>query len=73
MASHNLLKITLYYERTNNQKSLYLFFIDGYLKVMPATFLLGSLVCLKERTCETKKNVFYFIWKALFVLDIIKF
>ena len=43
------------------------------LKVVSATFLLVSLVFLKERTCETRKNVFYFTSKALFVLEIIKF
>ena len=30
-------------------------------------------VCLKDSTCETWKNVFYFTSKALFVLEIIKF
>ena len=43
------------------------------LKVVPTTFLLVCFVCLKERTCEKRKNVFYFTWKALFVLEIIKF
>ena len=43
------------------------------LKVVSTTFLLVCFVCLKENTCETKKNVFYFTSKALFVLDIIKF
>ena len=39
------------------------------------TLLKGCVcfVCLKESTCETKKNVFYFTSKALFVLEIIKF
>ena len=36
------------------------------LKVVAATFLLVCIVCLKESTCETRKN-------ALFVLEIIKF
>ena len=44
-----------------------------YLKVVSTTFLLVYFVCLKERTCETRKNVFYFTSKALFVLEIIKF
>ena len=35
--------------------------------------LLVCFVCLKESTCETKKNVFYFTSKALFILVIIKF
>ena len=33
------------------------------LKVVPATFLLICFVCLKERICETRKNVFYFTLK----------
>ena len=44
-----------------------------YLKVVSATFLLVCFVCLKERTCETRKDVFYFTSKVLFVLEIIKF
>ena len=43
------------------------------LKVVPATFLLICFVCLKESTCETRKNVFYSTSKAFFVLEIIKF
>ena len=43
------------------------------LKAVSATFLLVCCVCLKESTCETRKNVFYFTSKALFVLEIIKF
>ena len=41
------------------------------LKVVSATFLLVCFLYLKESTCETRKNVFYFISKALFVLEII--
>ena len=44
-----------------------------YLKVVSTTFLLVCFVCLKESTCETRKNVFYFTSKALLVLEIIKF
>ena len=44
-----------------------------HLKVMSATFLLVCFVCLKESTCETRKNVFYFTSKALLVLEIINF
>ena len=36
-------------------------------------FLLVCFVCLKESTCETRKNIIYFTSKALFVLEIIKF
>ena len=43
------------------------------LKVVSATFLLVCFVCLKERTWETRKNVFYLSSKALFVLEITKF
>ena len=42
-------------------------------KVVSATFLLVCFACLKEGTCETRKNVFYFTSKSLFVLEIIKF
>ena len=43
------------------------------LKVVSATFLLVCFLCLKESTTKTRKNVFYFTSKALFVLGIIKF
>ena len=45
------------------------------LKVVSATYLLICFVYLyiKESTCETSKNIFYFTSKALFVLEIIKF
>ena len=43
------------------------------LKVVSATFLLVCFLCLKGGTCETKKNVFYFTGKVLFVLEKIKF
>ena len=43
------------------------------LKIVSTTFLLVCFVCLKESTCETRKNVFNFTSKALFVLEIIKF
>ena len=36
------------------------------LKVIYAIFLLVCFVCLKEKTSETRKNVFYFTSKALF-------
>ena len=36
------------------------------LKVVSAIFSLVSFVYLKETTCETRKNVFYFTSKALF-------
>ena len=46
---------------------------NNNLKVVSATFLLVLFVCLKESTCETRKNVFSFTSKALFVLEIINF
>ena len=39
------------------------------LKAMSATFLLVCFLCLKESTCETRKNVFYLNSKALFILE----
>ena len=47
--------------------------IKSFIKVASTTFWLVSFLCLKESTCETKKNVFYFTSKALFVFEIIKF
>ena len=41
--------------------------------LLSATFLLVCFVCLKESTCKTKKNAFYFTLKALFFLEVIKF
>ena len=48
---------------------------EVYLKVVFATFLYTTVcfVFLNERTCETRKIVFYFTLKALFILEIIKF
>ena len=43
------------------------------LKALSATFLLDCFLSLKESTCETRKKIFYFSSKALFVLEIIKF
>ena len=43
------------------------------LKVVPTTSLLLCFLRLKESTCETSKNVFYFTSKTLFILVIIKF
>ena len=44
-----------------------------YLMVVSTTFLLVCFVNLKESTFEKRKLFFYFTWKALFVLEIIKF
>ena len=43
------------------------------LNVVSAIFLLVCFVCPKESTWESRKNVFYFTSKALFVLEIIRF
>ena len=43
------------------------------LKVVSAIFLLVCFLSLNESTCKTRKNVFYFTSKALFVLEKIKF
>ena len=43
------------------------------LKVASATFVLVCFLSLKESTCQTRKNVFCFTSKALFVLEKIKF
>ena len=43
------------------------------LKLVSATFLLVCFLSLKESTCQTRKNVFYFTSKAPFVVGKIKF
>ena len=43
------------------------------LKFVSATNLLVCFLSLKESTCETRKNVFYFTSKGLFFLEKIKF
>ena len=35
--------------------------ISSSLKFVSATFLLVCFVCLKERACETKKELFLFL------------
>ena len=47
--------------------------IKNYLKVVSTIFLQACFLSPKETTCETRKNVFYFTSKALFVLKKIKF
>ena len=54
-------------------KHMFALFEKFNLKVVSATFLLVCFVILKEGTSETRKNVFYFTSKALFILEIIKF
>ena len=43
------------------------------LKVVTITFVLVRFLSLKESTCQSRKNVFNFTSKALFVLEKIKF
>ena len=42
------------------------------LKVMSATALQVCFTCLKESTCETRKNIFYFTSKALLTFQVFK-
>ena len=44
-----------------------------YLKLMSATFCQVFVSSSNDRPSKTMKNVFYFIEKALFVLEIFKF
>ena len=71
MPNINITKI----EILNAKKIVQLPLPPPLLKVMSASFsfLLIWLVCLTKSTCETRKNIFYFTLKALFVLEIIKF
>ena len=43
------------------------------LKIVSATVLLVCFLSLKESTSETKKKIFHFTSKALFILKKIKF
>ena len=45
----------------------------NHFKIMFATFLLHCFFSPKENACETRKNVFYFALKLLFVFVIMKF
>ena len=47
--------------------------IRSEFKGVSAAFLLVCFLSLKGSTCQTRKNVFYFSSKALFVLKKIKF
>ena len=49
---------------------------QSILETRRITHLHGSAhftIPLTESTCETRKKVIYFIWKAFFVIEIIKF
>ena len=43
------------------------------LQLVSTTFLLACFVCQKERTSETRRNVFDLTMKALFILQIMRF
>ena len=57
----------------SNSARKYFLILRIYLRVVSATFLLVCFSSLKERICETWKNVFYFTTKALFILEKMKF
>ena len=57
--------------KTHSGYILLVFF--NYLKVVPATFVLVCFLSLKGSTCQTRKNAFYFISRAIFILEKIKF
>ena len=64
------------YRFTINLKCVYcimMVIFKQHLKDLPSTFLLVCFSSLKDSTCETWKNVFYFSSKALSVLEKIKF
>ena len=52
---------------------LWVLYFKVSLKVVSATFVLVYFLRWNESTCQTRKNVFYFTLKALFVLKKIKF
>ena len=54
------------FSKTTHRVFLKLLIKLGALKVVPATLLLVWFLSLNKRTCQTRKNVFYFTSKALF-------
>ena len=69
----NKVKCQMFNSKKNLSEKMFFSVTTKNLKVVSATFLLVSIVCLKESTCETQKMDFYYTSKALFVLEIIKF
>ena len=65
--------VLMSYLSTSKKNVNVLFFAEKFLKVVSTTFSLVCFVCLNERTCKTRKNVFCFTSKALFIFEIIKF
>ena len=47
--------------------------LNNNLKVVSATFVLVCFLSLNKSTLETRKKKFYFIFKALIVLEKTKF
>ena len=59
-------------EKKKNHTCLqFIRFFISIIKGCVRYILLVCFVCLKESTCETRKNAFYFTTKALLVLEII--
>ena len=47
--------------------------LNNNLKVVSTTFVLVCFLSLNKSTLETRKKIFYFTFKALFVLEKTKF
>ena len=62
------MKLFFYMKWVKNHKYKFYVYcnIISTLKVVSATFLLVCSVCLKENTCETRKNVFLFHFEGTF-------
>ena len=73
----DLINILINFEIANNKHMIYpgdfILRFKAALKVVSTTFLHVCFVCLKESTCGTRENVFYFTSKALFILEISEF
>ena len=55
-------------QKMSQRNRLFNVVIKGCLKVVCATFLLICFLCLKESTCETRKNVFISLAKLFLFL-----
>ena len=69
---HNQLQNCFSSLKAFNEFYHFMSFLKYFLKVVSTAFLLFYFLSLKKRACETRKNVFYFNSKALFVLEKIK-
>ena len=56
-------------------KAIFCYFLHNFVKVKGCVRCICSslFLCLKENTNETRKNIFYFTSKAVFILERIKF